>query len=80
MNRAQRLSRATAGLTGPLAALDLEAFDANAATLLARAGGLPVRLAHVQRIADQPLRAGFIHDQGGRVRHAALAAMKRSRW
>lgn len=40
-----RLADATAALGAPLAALDLAAFDANAADLARRAGGLPVRVA-----------------------------------
>src|SRR3954469_14542115 len=39
------LSAATADLDPPLAALDLAALDANAADLLRRAGGEPVRVA-----------------------------------
>ncbi|WP_028661354.1 amino acid deaminase/aldolase [Nocardioides insulae] len=41
----QPWERATAGLTAPLAAVDLDAFDANADDLVARAGGLPIRVA-----------------------------------
>ena len=40
-----RLDAATAGLDPPFAVVDLDAFDANAADLLRRAGGVPVRLA-----------------------------------
>ena len=40
-----RLADATAALGAPLAALDLAAFDANAADLARRAGGLPIRVA-----------------------------------
>jgi D-serine deaminase-like pyridoxal phosphate-dependent protein len=40
-----RLERATAHLDAPFAVVDLEAFDANAADILRRAGGKPVRLA-----------------------------------
>jgi D-serine deaminase-like pyridoxal phosphate-dependent protein len=40
-----RWDRATAGLQPPLAVVDLAAFDANAADLVRRAGGLPVRVA-----------------------------------
>lgn len=36
---------ATAGLPTPLVAVDLDAFDANAADLVWRAGGLPIRVA-----------------------------------
>jgi D-serine deaminase-like pyridoxal phosphate-dependent protein len=41
----QRLEAATADLEPPFAVVDLDAFDANAADLLARARGKPVRLA-----------------------------------
>ncbi len=40
-----RYDRATAHLDAPLAIVDLEAFDANAADLVRRAGGKPVRIA-----------------------------------
>ncbi|MFF0435881.1 amino acid deaminase/aldolase [Streptomyces sp. NPDC004327] len=40
-----RYDRATAHLDGPLAIVDLAAFDANAADLVRRAGGKPVRVA-----------------------------------
>ncbi|HEY3483285.1 MAG TPA: amino acid deaminase/aldolase [Streptomyces sp.] len=40
-----RYDRATAHLDAPLAVVDLEAFDANAADLVRRAGGKPVRVA-----------------------------------
>ena len=55
-----RLETATAGLEPPFAVVDLDAFDANAADLLARARGKPVRLASKSvRVpgADRP-RAG----------------------
>ena len=41
----EALGRATADLDPPLAALDLAALDANAADLVRRAGGTPVRVA-----------------------------------
>jgi D-serine deaminase-like pyridoxal phosphate-dependent protein len=41
----QRLDRATAHLETPVAAVDLAAFDTNAAALAARSGGKPVRVA-----------------------------------
>ena len=41
----KRLDAATAHLETPIAAVDLAAFDANAAQLVARAGGKPVRVA-----------------------------------
>lgn len=40
-----RYDRATAQLDAPLALVDLDAFDANAADVLRRAGGKPVRVA-----------------------------------
>lgn len=40
-----RYDRATAHLDAPLAIVDLDAFDANAADLVRRAGGKPVRVA-----------------------------------
>ncbi|MEU2157464.1 amino acid deaminase/aldolase [Streptomyces sp. NPDC019396] len=40
-----RYDRATAHLDAPLAIVDLEAFDANAADLARRAGGKPIRVA-----------------------------------
>ena len=41
----KRLDRATAHLETPLAAVDLDAFDDNAAALTARASGKPIRVA-----------------------------------
>jgi D-serine deaminase-like pyridoxal phosphate-dependent protein len=41
----KRLDRATGDLETPIAAVDLAAFDDNAAQLVARAGGKPVRVA-----------------------------------
>jgi D-serine deaminase-like pyridoxal phosphate-dependent protein len=41
----RRLERATAALDAPFVAVDLDAFDANAATLVRRAGGTPIRVA-----------------------------------
>ncbi|MFC4020969.1 amino acid deaminase/aldolase [Micromonospora sp. GCM10011542] len=41
----ERLDRATAHLDAPYAVVDLTAFDANAAALVDRAGGKPLRLA-----------------------------------
>jgi D-serine deaminase-like pyridoxal phosphate-dependent protein len=58
-----RLDRATAGLEPPFAAVDLDAFDANAADLLRRAAGTPVRLAtksvRARALQERALRAGF---------------------
>ncbi len=61
--RAAPWGRAVRGLAGPLAVVDLDAFEANAADLLARAGGLPLRLAsksvRVRALLDRALAAGF---------------------
>ena len=58
-----RLNTATAHLEPPFAAVDLEAFDANAADLLRRAGGKGVRLAtksvRCRALIDRALAAGF---------------------
>jgi len=58
-----RLDAATAGLEPPFAVVDLDAFDANAADLLRRAGGKPVRLAsksvRVRVLIDRALGAGL---------------------
>jgi len=57
------LNTATAHLEPPFAAVDLEAFDANAADLLRRAGGKGVRLAtksvRCRALIDRALTAGF---------------------
>jgi D-serine deaminase-like pyridoxal phosphate-dependent protein len=59
----ERLRRATAGLDGPVAVVDLDRFDANAAELLARAGGTPVRVAsksvRVRALVDRAATRGF---------------------
>ncbi len=61
--RRQALTRATQGLEPPFAVIDLDAFDANAADLLRRAGGKPVRLAsksvRCRALIDRALEAGF---------------------
>lgn len=62
------LDIATAGLSAPVAALDLTAFDANAADLVRRAGGLPIRVASkslrcrdaLARVLDRPGFAGVM--------------------
>jgi D-serine deaminase-like pyridoxal phosphate-dependent protein len=58
-----RLDAATAGLDAPFAVVDLDAFDANAADLLRRAGGKPVRLAsksvRVRALVERALDAGL---------------------
>src|SRR4051794_3727589 len=54
---------ATAALDPPFAAVDLDAFDANLADLLHRAGGTPLRLAsksvRVRALAERALAGGF---------------------
>jgi D-serine deaminase-like pyridoxal phosphate-dependent protein len=45
LDPAERLDRATSHLDPPLAVLDLEALQANAADLVRRAGGKPIRVA-----------------------------------
>jgi D-serine deaminase-like pyridoxal phosphate-dependent protein len=58
-----RLDAATAELEPPFAVVDLDAFDANAADLLRRAGGKPVRLAsksvRVRALIGRALDAGL---------------------
>src|SRR5262245_19949916 len=49
-----RLSAATAGLPAPLAVIDLDAYDDNAATLVSRAHGLPIRIA-TKSLRSRPL-------------------------
>ena len=59
----ERLNRATSQLEPPFAVVDLDAFDANAADLLRRAGGKSVRLAtksvRCRALIDRALEAGF---------------------
>src|SRR5688500_13606013 len=59
----RRLDAATAALDPPFAVVDLDAFDANAADLLRRAGGKAVRLAsksvRVRALVDRALGAGL---------------------
>ena len=52
--RRRACSAATADLPGPLAVVDLDAFDANAATLVELAGGLPIRIA-TKSLRSRPL-------------------------
>ncbi|PRY51613.1 D-serine deaminase-like pyridoxal phosphate-dependent protein [Knoellia remsis] len=62
------LDRATAGLPTPLVAVDLDAFDANAADLTRRAAGRPIRVASksvrcrslLRRVLDRPGFAGVM--------------------
>lgn len=51
---AARLTRATAQLDAPLAVVDLDAFDANARTLLDRAAGVRIRVA-TKSLRTRPL-------------------------
>lgn len=66
---------AVADLPAPLAVVDLVAFDANAAELLRRAGGRPVRLAtksvRVPALVERALGAGFAGLMAYSVREAA---------
>jgi D-serine deaminase-like pyridoxal phosphate-dependent protein len=59
----EQLEAATADLEPPFAVVDLDAFDANAADLLRRAGGKPVRLAsksvRCRALIDRALGAGL---------------------
>lgn len=52
-----RLDRATAALDPPFAVVDLDAFDANAADLVVRAGGRPIR------VASKSLRCRSLQDR-----------------
>jgi len=61
----ERLGAATAGLPGPLVVVDVGALDANAADLVRRAGGVPIRVAsksvRVRWVLDRVLaRPGFV--------------------
>jgi D-serine deaminase-like pyridoxal phosphate-dependent protein len=51
---AARLSAATRTLPAPLAVVDLDAFDANATTLVGRSHGLPIRIA-TKSLRSRPL-------------------------
>jgi D-serine deaminase-like pyridoxal phosphate-dependent protein len=63
-----RLDEATHGLPAPLAVVDLDALDANAADLVARAGGRPIRVASksvrsravLRRVLARPGFAGVL--------------------
>jgi D-serine deaminase-like pyridoxal phosphate-dependent protein len=64
MGRFEELTEATRHLDAPFAVVDLPAFDANAADLVRRAGGLPIRVAsksvRVRGLVDRVLgRPGF---------------------
>ncbi len=71
----ERLDAATAGLPAPLAVVDLDALDANAADLVRRADGTPVRVAsksvRVRHVLEQVLgRPGFAGVMGYSLREA----------
>ncbi|MDA0174185.1 amino acid deaminase/aldolase [Solirubrobacter taibaiensis] len=57
------LKTATFGLEAPFAVIDLDAFDSNAADLMRRARGVPLRLAskslRVRALQERALAAGF---------------------
>ena len=63
-----RLDTATKGLDGPVAVVDLDAFDANAADLARRAAGTPIRVASksvrcralLRRVLARPGFAGIL--------------------
>src|SRR3712207_4678103 len=64
MDDLQRLRTATADLDAPFALVDLDAFDANAADLVRRAAGKPIRVASKSvrcraLLSDVLARAGF---------------------
>lgn len=71
---------AVAHLPAPVAVVDLAAFDANAAELLRRAGGRPVRLAtksvRVPALVERALAAGFTGLMAYSVREAAWWARR----
>ena len=60
-----RLDRATAHLDPPYAVVDLAAFDANAAALVERAGGKPVRIAS-KSVRSRDLLTRALHRPGWR--------------
>jgi D-serine deaminase-like pyridoxal phosphate-dependent protein len=62
----ERLERATVGLDPPFALVDLDAFWANAADMLRRAGGTPIRVASKSVRCRALLRAVHERDPGFR--------------
>lgn len=62
-----RLERATADLEAPFVAVDLEAFDANAADLARRAGGTPIRVAS-KSVRVRSLLERVLQREGGAYR------------
>ena len=75
------LDIATCGLDPPFAVIDLDAFDANAADLLRRAGGVPLRLAskslRVRALQERALAAGFVGTLCFTLPGSALAGVTR---
>ncbi|WP_456825395.1 alanine racemase [Cellulomonas sp. P5_E12] len=70
-----RLDEATHGLSAPLAVVDLDALDANAADLVRRAAGTPIRVAsksvRVRHVLDRVLaQPGFAGVMGYSLREA----------
>jgi len=80
-----RLERAVAGLDGPLAVVDLDAFDANAADLVRRAGGTPIRVASksvrvpslLRRVLDRPGFRGILALTLPEALHLAASGISR---
>lgn len=63
MSEYERLLRATEGLTPPFALVDLDAFEANAASMTARAAGKPIRLAS-KSVRCRPLQERVLAGPG----------------
>ncbi len=59
----ERLQRATAGLQGPFALIDMDAFWANAADMERRAAGKPIRLAS-KSLRCRSLQEGVLEREG----------------
>ncbi|MFC5142496.1 alanine racemase [Actinomycetospora rhizophila] len=68
-----RWDRATADLDPPFAIVDLDAFDANLDDLLARAGGLPIRL------ATKSIRCRALVERAG-LRRLMCYALREALW
>jgi D-serine deaminase-like pyridoxal phosphate-dependent protein len=64
----ERLSAATERFPGPVAVVDLDAFDANARDLLDRAGGVPVR------VASKSVRVRSLVERAGTLGFAGVMA------
>jgi D-serine deaminase-like pyridoxal phosphate-dependent protein len=65
VDRRTRYDRATADLDPPAAVLDADAYDANAAALVARAGGKPIRVAS-KSVRSRPLLSEILSRPGWR--------------